>query len=477
MRHSSSLLFIACAVLTACGFGFSSPVHAAIPAGSLIKASNDAVYYYASNGKRLVFPNEKTYKSWYADFSAVTKISDGDLAAIPLGGNVTYRPGVRLVKITTDPKVYAVSAHAVLRWVSTETVAQTLYGSNWNKMVDDVPDAYFTNYTVGAAIVNASDFVPSAQIASTPDIATDKFITAELPPVVPPPVITPPPVVTPPAGSSLLFTVSKTTAQAGDTVTLNGSVANDINISSFDLFFYCALIKTCHVSACSGDGVIPLSGTKSSYVAEARAAITGGATLVQTITIPIQASISDVVHIHVGQAVITQNQLGSVIADVDASIAVQRIDIYVDGNGIKACATGARMCQWGDYLTGTIGAIHPVYAKVTDTLGRTYLSKTLTITIGTTDSPSVTVTPAKNAIFTGETIDVTVTASDNDGISSIDVMKDGVVLKHCTSAAPCTATTGPWNDVTTLHFSGQAVDTKNTTGTDGDVTVSVTKRP
>lgn len=135
------------------------PVHTAKAAtltpGTLIKASGAAVYYYASNGKRYVFPNEKTYKTWFSDFSSVVTITDAELAAIQIGGNIVYRPGTRLVKITTDPKVYAVSAHGTLHWITSETLANQLYGANWNQMIDDVSDAFFTNYTYGADITSA----------------------------------------------------------------------------------------------------------------------------------------------------------------------------------------------------------------------------------------------------------------------------------------------------------------------------------
>src|SRR3989344_8729122 len=71
--------------------------------GSIIKGqTSTAIYYYAVDGKRYVFPNDKTYLSWYPDFSNITVVSDTDLASIPIGGNVTYRPGKRLVKIQTD---------------------------------------------------------------------------------------------------------------------------------------------------------------------------------------------------------------------------------------------------------------------------------------------------------------------------------------------------------------------------------------
>jgi hypothetical protein len=129
---------------------------ATIVAGDLVKSPTASdVYYYAADGKRYVFPNEKTYKSWYADFSTVKTISGAELAALPLGANVTIRPGTKLVKITTDPKVYAVAPNGTLRWIETEAIAIALYGSNWAQRVVDVPDGYFVNYTVGASVSSA----------------------------------------------------------------------------------------------------------------------------------------------------------------------------------------------------------------------------------------------------------------------------------------------------------------------------------
>ncbi len=123
--------------------------------GDLIKASGPAVYYYASDMKRYVFPNETTFFSWFPDFSSVKTITGDELAAISIGGNLVIRPGTKLVKITTDPKVYAVSAGGVLRWVESESVATSLYGSAWARRVVDVPDAFFTNYTTGASLATA----------------------------------------------------------------------------------------------------------------------------------------------------------------------------------------------------------------------------------------------------------------------------------------------------------------------------------
>jgi hypothetical protein len=142
--------------------------------GQLLKASLSTVYYYGADGKRHAFPTLNTYLTWYADFSTVQKITDEQLAQIPLGSNVTYRPGVKMLKIESDPKVYAVDSHGVLRWVTTEAIAIGLYGNNWASLVDDISVAFFINYTVGADINNVADFDHQAVTALAKDINTDK---------------------------------------------------------------------------------------------------------------------------------------------------------------------------------------------------------------------------------------------------------------------------------------------------------------
>lgn len=128
-------------------------------AGELIRGTTfSAVYYMGEDGFRYVFPNEKTYKTWYADasgnadFSSVRTLSDADLATIQMGGNVTYHPGSRMIKINSDAKTYFVNQGGTLQWVSDEETAIALYGADWNKKIDDVPDGFFGNYTIGESL-------------------------------------------------------------------------------------------------------------------------------------------------------------------------------------------------------------------------------------------------------------------------------------------------------------------------------------
>jgi len=177
------------AVMTAFGMvlGFNLPLSAQaavlplaqIQPGDLIRGTSfPAVYYYGRDGFRYVFPNDKAYFTWYSDFSSVKWISDADMGKVQIGGNVTYRPGVKMIKINSDPKTYAISRGGKLRWVTSEAVAISLFGSNWNKKIDDVPDGFFPNYSMGADIETASDYNAANELADTTTVDQDKSLRA-----------------------------------------------------------------------------------------------------------------------------------------------------------------------------------------------------------------------------------------------------------------------------------------------------------
>jgi plastocyanin len=174
-RLASALTLAASLSLALLPLGTRAAVTEIFGPGDLIKGSGDTVYYFAVDGKRYVFPNSKTYFTWYTDFSTVKQIPDNMLSTIQLARqNVTYRPGKKMVKVTTDPKVYVVDQSGVLRHVASEQLAETLYGLAWKNQIDDVPDAFFANYRVGTQIQTASDYKPADVMTLTTSIAMDK---------------------------------------------------------------------------------------------------------------------------------------------------------------------------------------------------------------------------------------------------------------------------------------------------------------
>lgn len=156
------------------------PEQPAVPTrGMIVKLVDDgdptttydaAVYVIGGDSKRHAFPSESVFFSWFPNYSNLAFIDPENLASYPLGGNVTVRAGTHLVKLQTDPKVYALEPGSVLRWVTTETIAASLYGSDWAKRVVDVSDVFFGNYTVGEPLTAAVHptgtfgFLPSGEV-------------------------------------------------------------------------------------------------------------------------------------------------------------------------------------------------------------------------------------------------------------------------------------------------------------------------
>jgi hypothetical protein len=442
---------------------------ATLSPGDLIKISSRSdVYYYGPDAKRYVFPNEKTYFTWYSGFSTKT-ISDAELAAVQIGGAATYRPGVKMVKITTDPKVYAVARGGMLRWIETESIASQLYGADWATKVEDLPDAYFATYTLGPSISKPADFSPSTETTSASSIAIDRGLTAPTAPTTTEPTPTS-------TTETISLQISKTDVRAGDVIQLTASSTDPSGIVKIELFFDGDLLKTCTFSPCGGETPIPLSGTKPQYEAKAISTAVDGTMLTKIVNVPITAGsgISDLVKLSIGRSTIKVGQAAEAIVDTDASINIIRTDIYVNDASLRACASSIRQCRWSDTLPGSVGTVYDVYGKVVDNLGRTYETVHRTITIGTSDSPITTIASGKSTIYVNETIDVTVQASDDDGVAKIEIMKDGAVLKTCDSAAPCTLISGPWTTTGTLTFIGRATDTLGTVGTSEPITVTVT---
>lgn len=174
MKKIVILAVVAIFALTAAWSG-TQAASPTLATGDVIKAKNSSALYYIGDDKeRHVFPSEKVYKSWYGDYSKVKEVSSDSLSDHPLSRvNVTYKPGARLVKLTTDPKVYAVGTSGVLHWVRTEKVAKEIYGEEWSGQVDDMPDQFFTNYEIGEEIADSVEFDIEEEEEAAPQISVN----------------------------------------------------------------------------------------------------------------------------------------------------------------------------------------------------------------------------------------------------------------------------------------------------------------
>jgi len=141
----------------------------------LKKSEKNEVYYYAADGKRYIFPTTETYETWFRTIQ-ISDIQTYDLIKlyeIPLGGNVTSRPGT-LIQTPTDPNIYIVTKNGHIRAFADKNLLDLIYDFKWEKAVLTIPNYYFTNYKIDKPISNLSEF---PDIPSTITIDQDKGLS------------------------------------------------------------------------------------------------------------------------------------------------------------------------------------------------------------------------------------------------------------------------------------------------------------
>lgn len=131
-----------------------------VMAGDYIKVSGGSTIYYVDEDMtRRPFFNEQTYFTYEDDFDAVVEVSDETLAEFTMGAPMMPKAGVVLVKIQSVAKVYYVEEDAYgdmwLRWVTSEDVAEEMFGAYWSSYVVDVDVTLFTRYEEGEDIDSA----------------------------------------------------------------------------------------------------------------------------------------------------------------------------------------------------------------------------------------------------------------------------------------------------------------------------------
>jgi hypothetical protein len=136
---------------------------------NFVKAPDSStIYFIDENNIRHTFPNQITYQSWLgADFKQVMTMPMETLATLPLGKNITVKPGKYLLKVPSSPEVYAVEPGGTLRHLETEKVAGEIYGKNWQKKLVDLPEVFFKDYVIGAPI-QFSHQIPDGAVYQLP---------------------------------------------------------------------------------------------------------------------------------------------------------------------------------------------------------------------------------------------------------------------------------------------------------------------
>ncbi|PJE76923.1 hypothetical protein COV05_01875 [Candidatus Uhrbacteria bacterium CG10_big_fil_rev_8_21_14_0_10_48_16] len=119
--------------------------------------------YLVTDGSIWLIPDETVYFTWFDSWNETLDVSqatiDAYLSSYEFRGDLKIAPGTR-VKATTSTKVFVVGSDYKLHWITSETVANDIYGSGWNQGIVEVNDTYLWKYATGDD-VNSSDDVRS----------------------------------------------------------------------------------------------------------------------------------------------------------------------------------------------------------------------------------------------------------------------------------------------------------------------------
>jgi parallel beta-helix repeat protein len=129
--------------------------------GWYIRSENfNTVYLITEDGKRRPFLNAQALLT-HANWDDIIWITDSTLTQLPLGDIMLPKAGTTLVKISSMNDVYVTELsdnRVVLRKLANESIAEQLFGSNWNDYVIDIPPTAFQEYDTGEPIVQRRDF-------------------------------------------------------------------------------------------------------------------------------------------------------------------------------------------------------------------------------------------------------------------------------------------------------------------------------
>lgn len=125
---------------------------------SFIRGQSSSSVYAVIEKDRYIVPDTNTYFTYRDSFDDIETVADTDLKSYSLKGVVLPNAGVVLVKIQSDPRVYALQTNGDeqfsprLREITSESVAVSMYGTNWADYVIDVSPTFFTKFTSGSKI-------------------------------------------------------------------------------------------------------------------------------------------------------------------------------------------------------------------------------------------------------------------------------------------------------------------------------------
>lgn len=121
---------------------------------------DSTVVYLVSDGQIWSVPDETVYFTWFDSWEDTVEVSPATigvyLETYQNKGDLKMAPGTR-VKATSSKEVYVVGSDYKLHWMTNETVANEIYGSDWNQNIVTLKDTYLWKYAKGSNLASGDD--------------------------------------------------------------------------------------------------------------------------------------------------------------------------------------------------------------------------------------------------------------------------------------------------------------------------------
>lgn len=127
---------------------------------------------YIMHNEQWSFVTVSHFESWYGtdpcvSCAGVAEVSNETVTELPFGGIITMKPG-SLVRIEADTSVFIVDSCATVRRIL-PSVAQEIYGNDWEKRIVTEQEFLFTEYHMGSDVDEVEDIDLETMFARTID--------------------------------------------------------------------------------------------------------------------------------------------------------------------------------------------------------------------------------------------------------------------------------------------------------------------
>lgn len=130
------------------------------PQAQVYSAYGSKAVYLVSGDDMWLVPSPEVYHTWFDSWDKIVRVSPATINAYlhrhDFKGDLKFAAGTR-VMTATSPRVYVVGSDYELHWITTETVANEIYGAGWNKGIVVVNDTYLWKYANGVDVDSGDD--------------------------------------------------------------------------------------------------------------------------------------------------------------------------------------------------------------------------------------------------------------------------------------------------------------------------------